>query len=340
LKLPLKSLLKYTALGALALVLALASALLYLKIHESRLVFATERSRLHLLKELPAEAERIAIPTADGTRLAGLVFPAADVDSGYWILLLHGNADSAFSPTQVRHVEALRSVGFDVLSFDYRGFGESSGLASELNMYEDSAAALRALLARGVPESRIVLLGHSLGSGPAVWLALQHRVAALVLFGAFSSLPDAAVDRYPHLPVRHVAGVRFDSLARIPHVHSPVLIAHSPTDRVIAFAHAERLFAAAPEPKRLWPIDAPGDPYGGHVDALFQHPAELRRALEELIPALRTVPAPQALPATVSGPPTAPTASAAPAAFARPAASAAPAASAPATRPSKARLNP
>jgi alpha-beta hydrolase superfamily lysophospholipase len=278
--------LRYLAAAAAAVLLAIASALLYLKVHESQLVFATDRSRLHLLAKLPSEVERVSIPTADGTSLAGLVFPPSGAETRYWILLLHGNADSAFSATQVRHVEALRSAGFGVLAFDYRGFGESGGVASEDHMDQDSEAALRALQGRGVPLDHIVLLGHSLGSGPAVLLALEHRVAALVLFGAFSSLPDAAVDRYPHLPVRHLAGVRFDSLSRIKNVKVPVLIAHSPTDRTIAFSHAERLYAAARAPKYLWPIAAPGDPYGGHVDALFQHPDELRALLAQLVPGL------------------------------------------------------
>jgi hypothetical protein len=39
-------------------------------------------------------------------------------------------------------------------------------------------------------------LGHSLGSGPAVLLATRHKAAALVLFGAFTSIPDAAAERY------------------------------------------------------------------------------------------------------------------------------------------------
>jgi pimeloyl-ACP methyl ester carboxylesterase len=137
-----------------------------------------------------------------------------------------------------------------------------------------------------VPLEHIILLGHSLGSGPAARLAVEHRVAALVLFGAFTSIPDAAAERYPHLPVRHIAGVRFDSLARLPDVHVPVVIAHSPADRVIPFSNAERLFAAAHEPKRLLRIVAPADPYGGHVDGLFEEAAQLRSTLASLIPDL------------------------------------------------------
>jgi len=274
-------------IGSLSLMLVMGGAVAWLKLHENELVFATQRSRLHLLTRLPAEAERVTVAVSAGAPLAGLLFHAdrAD-DTGYWILQLHGNADSAFSIWQVRHCEALRRVGFSVLDIDYRGFGLTPGVASEAGMYEDAEAAYKSLLLRGVPPGRIILLGHSLGSGPAVLLATRHEAAALVLFGAFTSTPDAAADQYPLLPVRYVASVQFDSLSRIHEVHMPVIIAHSRADTLVPYSHALRLFSAANEPKRLITFDSPADDgFGGHVDALFEHPQVLRSALGALLPA-------------------------------------------------------
>jgi fermentation-respiration switch protein FrsA (DUF1100 family) len=154
-------------------------------------------------------------------------------------------------------------------------------------MDEDSEAAYRELLRRGVPPNRIILLGHSLGSGPAVLLAARHKAAALVLFGAFTSIPDAAADRYPYLPVRLAASVQFNSLARIGDVHMPVVIAHSRGDTLIPYAHALKLFAAANEPKHLITFDSPAnDGFGGHVDALYEHVGILQSALAGLVPAI------------------------------------------------------
>jgi fermentation-respiration switch protein FrsA (DUF1100 family) len=160
------------------------------------------------------------------------------------------------------------------------------GTASETGMYEDAEAAYKALLLRGVPPQRIILLGHSLGSGPAVWLAARHQAAALVLFGAFTSIPDAAADRYPFLPVRYVTSVRFDSLARMREVHMPVIITHSRTDTLVPHSHALRLYAAANEPKRLLTFEAPADDgFGGHVDTLFENLPSLKSALAGVLPA-------------------------------------------------------
>jgi pimeloyl-ACP methyl ester carboxylesterase len=266
-------------------VLAMALAMGWLKAHETELVFRATRSREHLLTSLPPSAERISVDERGGVKLAGTVFRADRPDGAFWVLHFHGNADSAFSPWQMRHCEALRAAGFNVLEIDYRGFGATPGDPSEAAMYEDSEAAYQELLRRGVPPERIILLGHSLGSGPAVLLATRHKAAALVLFGAFTSIPDAAAGQYPYLPVRLAVGVQFDSLARIGNVHMPVIIAHSRGDTLIPYSHALKLYAAANDPKRLITFDfASHDAFGGHVDALYEHVDILRSVLASLLP--------------------------------------------------------
>jgi uncharacterized protein len=260
----------------------------WLKAHEDEIVFAAARGRQHLLTELPADAQRVTVPEANGVALAALMYRAdGNADDAFWVLHLHGNGDSAFSPWQVRHCEALRGAGFNVLEIDYQGFGPTPGKPSEAAMYEDVEAAYQDLLRRGIPPNRIILLGHSLGSGPAVWLATRHAAAALVLFGAFTSIPDAAAYRYPYLPVRMAVGVQFNSLARIGDVHMPVVIAHSRDDKLIPYSHALTLLAAANEPKHLITFDtASNDGFGGHVDALYDHVDILKATLTTLIPAL------------------------------------------------------
>src|SRR5258708_10195047 len=236
-----KRIARIVLIGGGVTVLVMALAMIWLKTHEDELVFAAERSRQHLLSVLPADAERVAVPVPGG-ELAGVVYRAdGSADGTFWMLHLHGNADSAFSPGQVRHSEALRRSGFNVLEVDYRGFGFTPGRPSEAGMYEASEAAYRELLRRGVPPNRIILLGHSLGSGPAVLLATRHKAAALVLFGAFTSIPDAASDRYPYFPVQLVVWVQFNSLARIGYVHKPVVIVPHRGYTLIPYSHALQL---------------------------------------------------------------------------------------------------
>jgi len=257
----------------LAGLLGAGATLGWLRWNEDALVFETAVSRSRPDAPLPAYAQRLTIAGPAGSPLAALQFLADPLrDSGDWVLHLHGNADSAFSAVQVRHCEQLRALGLNVLSFDYRGFGHSSGIASEQHLYEDAAAAYQTLIRRGIPPNRIIIWGHSLGTAPAVELATRQRAAALVLFGAFTSIPDVAAATYPYLPVRWVAGIHMDSLQRIGSVHLPVLIAHSVHDTLIPYREGVRLYAAANPPKWFLALSGPSsDGFGGHVDALYDH---------------------------------------------------------------------
>ena len=152
-------------LGVIGL-LVLGATLGWLKWHEDELVLRTAESHPFSYGELPANAERLAIPEPSGSSLAAVILYAdPSHDSGFWVLHLHGNAASAFSAHQLRHSSNLRSVGLNVLSFDYRGFGLSPGVASETHMNEDAEAAYQELIRRGIQPRRIILWGHSLGTG-------------------------------------------------------------------------------------------------------------------------------------------------------------------------------
>ncbi len=260
------------AAGLLALfALVEGAALAYLKLQETRLVFLAEHSRRTrgFEGQVPVSTERVEIPLPAGGVLHG--FTIASQPDGYWVLHLHGNEVSAFSGGQVENVQRVAMQGFNVLAFDYRGFGPTPGDPSEQGLHEDAEAAWQWLQSRGVAPDRIIIWGHSLGSGPATQLATQHPAAALVLFGAFTSIADRAAELYPWLPVRWVVGIRFDNLQRMPAIRSPVVLAHSTSDLTIPYAHSQRLFAAAPEPRRQLPLSMTHDDgLGGHVTALYK----------------------------------------------------------------------
>ena len=276
---------RWLALAALLGVLMMGAGLLKLRVREHDFVFTPAANHANLVKYLPADAERVALPADQGS-VAGILFRADPIKAnGFWLLHLHGNADSAFSAGQVKKAEALRALGFSVLAFDYRGFGLTPGTASEASMYEDSEAAYRGLASRGIPASRIIVFGHSLGNTAAIMLAALHRPAALVLFGAFTSTADVIAGLHSFLPVRLVLRIHINSLERIGAVHVPLIIAHSQSDHIVPYAHALKLFAAANEPKRLISMEpSNSDAMGGHSSALYEHLDQLEAMLIEILP--------------------------------------------------------
>jgi pimeloyl-ACP methyl ester carboxylesterase len=120
---------------------------------------------------------------------------------------------------------------------------------------------------RQVPANRIVIYGHSLGSGVATELALHVEAAGLILEGAFTSVPDRGAEIYPWLPVRLLATQRFANIDKIGHVAMPKLIMHASDDSIIPYAHGQRLFAAARAPKEWVELK------GGHMRAFLEDSA-------------------------------------------------------------------
>jgi fermentation-respiration switch protein FrsA (DUF1100 family) len=151
-----------------------------------------------------------------------------------------------------------------ILIFDYPGYGRSEGSPSEAGCYAAAQAAYGWLIeTKHVPEERVLIYGASLGGGVATDLASRNPHRALILLMTFTSLPDAAGWHYPWLPTHWLMRNRFDSISKIGRCSGPIFIAHGTADRVVGFHLGERLYAAAPEPKRFMSI-----PGGGHDEML------------------------------------------------------------------------
>lgn len=201
--------------------------------------------------------------SGDGTVLSAWIIQAPHADANTrWMLICHGQFGNIGYGDRPAFYASMRSLGINLLAFDYRGFGASEGSPREAGLYDDALASYHYLTdSLRVPPSRIVIFGHSLGSGVAIDLATRVPAAALIVEGAYTSIPDRGQELYPYFPVRLIAAEQFASLSKIGKVAMPKLFLHSPTDVVIPYEHGQRLFEAAREPKRFVTVS------GGHITA-------------------------------------------------------------------------
>jgi fermentation-respiration switch protein FrsA (DUF1100 family) len=213
------------------------------------------------------EAEAVTLETSDGERVVAWHVPPRP--GRPIVVYFHGNAEIVANRVD-RH-RAVIDSGAGLLAVSYRGYMGSTGRPTEDGLLRDAEAAYQFAAARYAPE-RIVLWGHSLGSGVAVALASTRPVAKLLLEAPFSSTVDVAARMFPFVPVHWLMLDQFHSDARIGAVKASILILHGARDLVVPIRFGERLFALAPEPKRFVRYADGGhddlDAYGATAEAL------------------------------------------------------------------------
>jgi hypothetical protein len=127
---------------------------------------------------------------------------------------------------------------FTVYLIDYRGYGNSQGEPTEQGLFSDAIAIYDQIQAL---HPSISLMGRSLGSGVAVYLASKRDIEQLFLLTPYDSIAELAQTHYPYLPARYLARDRFDSITYAKNIDIPVLIIAAELDRVVPYKHAEKL---------------------------------------------------------------------------------------------------
>jgi len=194
-------------------------------------------------------AELVTLRTDDGLVLNAWFVPVGGSPEGA-VVVFNGNAGNRGYRADIAR-QMLR-LGYSVLLFDYRGYGDNPGAPTEDGLARDARAARRFLDTRpGVDRNRIVYFGESLGAAVAVGLALEQAPRALILRSPFTSLAEVARYHFPYLPVSLLLRDRFPSLDRIAKVRCPVLVIAGDHDTIVPTDQSRRLFDAASQPKQL-----------------------------------------------------------------------------------------
>jgi fermentation-respiration switch protein FrsA (DUF1100 family) len=226
-------------------------------------------------------SELVHLKTADGTPVVGL-FGAARAAPGVAsggrhpaAIYFYGNAMSASGCLE--EFDHLRELGLSVIVAEYAGYGMSGGKPSEQSLYATADAMYDYLLTRpDIDPQRIVPVGWSLGAAVATDLASRRPVAGLVIFSAFTSMPDMAQITVPFLPARWLVRYRFDNLAKLPTLRCSIFQGHGTHDEIVPFAMSQRLAAvAAPGSLTRLEIDS------GHNDLFDAGGPEIWPALEK-----------------------------------------------------------
>ena len=249
---------RWLKLLALLLVGGYLAACASLYVLQERLIFHPRALAPEYVYEW---GEEVAVPVGDGELALSTVWVRKPGARGV-VIYFHGNVgDNNRGRHQARRV---LEQPYDVVLVDYRGFGKSGGSVSGDAQLLADAQAVYDTVAAAYPEARIRLLGYSLGSGMAAYLAAANDPAHLTLVAPYTSLVDMKNLWFWWAP-DFLLKYRLDTADRLPEVDCPVDIYHGTVDRLIPFAMAERLAALAPRRARLHALRGVG-----HRGAVFQ----------------------------------------------------------------------
>lgn len=222
--------------------------------------------------------ETITIQSSDGIQLNGWFVPAVINEEGIQdaklakgtVIHVHGNA--ANITNHWSFISWLPSQGYNVLTFDYRGYGQSDAIQPTIKgLYEDTAAVINDVLNRNdLKDVPIFMLGQSLG-GNNTLAALakmppedRKMICAAVIDSTFYSYSRIASDKVSGAGI--LLGDKYsanESLAVLSDL--PILFLHGKADRIIPYQHSEQLYALQSDNRALVLVEG-----ADHLAALYR----------------------------------------------------------------------
>ncbi|EPJ44052.1 MAG: hypothetical protein OFPI_40770 [Osedax symbiont Rs2] len=154
------------------------------------------------------------------------------------IIYFAGNAESVAASSPILAKEFAEHTLYAV---NYRGYATSSGVPSENALNSDALHIYDSLAGRHL---QITVIGRSLGSGVATYLAAQRKIQKMVLITPFDSVLNIARDKFPYFPIALLLKDSYDSVSRVEQIVAKTLVILAEHDQVIAASHSQRLIKA------------------------------------------------------------------------------------------------
>ena len=228
--------------------------------------------------DIGLDYEDVSLTTSDNEHIHGWYVPATN--SRGILLFFHGNAGNISH--RLDSIEIFHELDLDILIIDYRGYGQSTGKATEQGTYLDAQAAWDYLInSRRIPADQIIVFGRSLGGAVGAWLGVQHTPAAVIIESSFSSGVDMARRLYPFLPVRLITRLQYPVAHYAAQLNCPVLVVHSRHDEIIPFTMGQAIYAAVKQQKKF--LELRGDHNNGFLISQEDYIAGLKEFTQAIL---------------------------------------------------------
>jgi pimeloyl-ACP methyl ester carboxylesterase len=211
--------------------------LIALALAQTGLLFPAGMATAHV--QLPEGARRLDFTTTDGTRLHGVYIPASAEAPPNASLLL-GFGGNAWNAETLAAFLSAHVPDHDVVVFHYRGYRPSEGSPAAAALMED-AIALHDYVKKTIAPDRVIAVGLSIGSGPAIHLAHNRDLAGTILITPFDSLKALAREHYWWVPVGLLLRHQMEVAALAAAIDSPIAIIAAEQDKIVPSRRTEAL---------------------------------------------------------------------------------------------------
>ena len=126
----------------------------------------------------------------------------------------------------------LHNLGYNVISFDYSGFGNSKGIPNEQQLYDD-ICLITAMVLQEYSKDNVILYGEQLGSSLAIYTARRYNIPYLILESPIVNIKYIFNPRIRKL--LHIFCKEFDTIIYLPGYIGNVLILHTENDYIDKF---------------------------------------------------------------------------------------------------------
>ncbi|MBL1244336.1 MAG: alpha/beta fold hydrolase [Sulfurimonas sp.] len=190
-------------------------------------------------EKLGAHCSLLSMTTDDGVELEGAICEPSNVSRT--LLYFSGRSHDGVG---IMNKLSQTYPHTRIIIFNYRSYGRSGGRASEKNIHSDALKIAQLVEKNYGP---FYILGYSLGSSVAAYVAKHHSVKALFLIGAFDSIASLAkskfVDRgkFPHINLSKIFRYKFRTGEHMQSVEAPAYLFVSKDDEVTYIQNAREL---------------------------------------------------------------------------------------------------
>lgn len=264
----------------------------------TRLFFQPSRVLIQNPQQMGLSYRDVWFTSADGTKLHGWFFPANTMHIKGTFVQVHGNAENI--STHFASLVWVTKHGYNLLTFDYRGYGQSAGQVSMEGAHKDVRAAIDE--ARALSNTHgggpLIVYGQSLGGALLLYtvgtLADRHAISVVIVDSAFNSYQALAREKlsgswvtFLLQPLAYILiSDRYAPKRVVADISPlPLLVIHGEQDGIVPWQHGRAIYQQAKAPKWFWKL-----PGIGHIQAMSAHQGEYRQALLDFLEHLHRAP--------------------------------------------------